>query len=175
MGTASVSGNGSYGPSVGFTPPSAGNYWWYASYGGDTKNNTAASACGASMAETVVTARPPNTAAPAPPAKAPPAACHSARSITLHVYLPRRERLRSATIALNGKRAKTLKHGRRRVTISLTGAAAGTYTVTIRATTTNGRHLSGRRVYHTCLNVPLAGHDSLVVRALTAGRPGQRA
>ena len=31
----------------------AGDYWWYASYGGDTNNNTATSTCGAGMSETV--------------------------------------------------------------------------------------------------------------------------
>ena len=56
VGTATVSGNGAYNPSGGFTPPSAGDYWWYARYGGDPDNNPANSACGAAMAETVVTA-----------------------------------------------------------------------------------------------------------------------
>ncbi len=56
VGTASVSGNGTYGPSAGFTPSSAGDYWWYASYGGDTNNNPASSTCGAGMSETVVAA-----------------------------------------------------------------------------------------------------------------------
>jgi hypothetical protein len=53
VGTASPSDNGSYHPSAGFTPSSAGNYWWYASYDGDVGNNSAASACGGGMAETV--------------------------------------------------------------------------------------------------------------------------
>ena len=55
VGSASVAGNGDYHPADGFTPPSAGDYWWYASYGGDTNNNPATSACGAGMPETVVT------------------------------------------------------------------------------------------------------------------------
>jgi outer membrane protein OmpA-like peptidoglycan-associated protein len=54
VGTASVTGNSTYNPSAGFTPSSAGDYWWYASYGGDSNNNAADSTCGASMAETVV-------------------------------------------------------------------------------------------------------------------------
>ena len=53
-----VSGNGTYHPGYPFTPETAGHYWWYASYSGDVKNNPAASRCGASMAETVVTASP---------------------------------------------------------------------------------------------------------------------
>jgi Regulator of Chromosome Condensation (RCC1) repeat protein len=56
VGTASVSGNGSYQPSAGFTPPSPGEYWWYASYGGDASDEPAASTCGALMAQTLVAA-----------------------------------------------------------------------------------------------------------------------
>ena len=56
VGAANASGNGSYSPSTGFTPGSAGDYWWYASYDGDSNNNSANSGCGASMAETVVSA-----------------------------------------------------------------------------------------------------------------------
>ena len=54
VGTASVSGSGSYHPSAGFTPPSPGDYWWYASYGGEPATST----CGAGMAETSVLQRP---------------------------------------------------------------------------------------------------------------------
>ena len=41
-----VTGNATYHPTAGFTPGAAGNYWWYASYGGDANNNTATSTCG---------------------------------------------------------------------------------------------------------------------------------
>ena len=60
VGSASVSGNGTYHPAAGFTPASPGDYWWYAGYSGDSANNSAASACGPGMAETVV----PDTSAP---------------------------------------------------------------------------------------------------------------
>ena len=49
-----VNGNATYHPSAGYTPTGAGDYWWYASYGGDANNNTATSTCGATMSETVV-------------------------------------------------------------------------------------------------------------------------
>ena len=52
MGTATVAGNATYNPSAGYTPTGAGDYWWYASYGGDTNNNTATSTCGSTMSET---------------------------------------------------------------------------------------------------------------------------
>ena len=49
-----VNGNATYHPTAGFRPPATGNYWWYASYGGDANNNAATSTCGAGMSETVV-------------------------------------------------------------------------------------------------------------------------
>ena len=39
-------GNGTYTPSAGYTPTGSGNYWWYASYGGDANNSAATSTCG---------------------------------------------------------------------------------------------------------------------------------
>jgi YVTN family beta-propeller protein len=54
VGAASVSGDGSYSPSAGFTPSHAGDYWWYASYAGDSNNHAANSGCGGAMAETIV-------------------------------------------------------------------------------------------------------------------------
>jgi hypothetical protein len=53
-GTISVSGNRAYHPSASITPGAAGTYWWYAGYSGDLGDNAAASACGTSMAKTVV-------------------------------------------------------------------------------------------------------------------------
>jgi len=67
VGTASVSGGGFYQPSAGFTPPSPGEYWWYASYGGDVGDNPSASTCGARMAETTVVPKTtPNLSASGP-------------------------------------------------------------------------------------------------------------
>jgi hypothetical protein len=59
VGTATAHGDGTYNPSAGFTPPSAGNYWWYSTYAGDTQNASSGSTCGAGMAETVVAPKPP--------------------------------------------------------------------------------------------------------------------
>jgi hypothetical protein len=66
VGTAAVSSNGSYHPSSGFKPVKAGDYWWYASYDGDVGDNPAASACGSSMAKTVVDTGPPTIKLTAP-------------------------------------------------------------------------------------------------------------
>jgi hypothetical protein len=49
-----VSGNATYHPSAGFTPSSAGIYWWYASYGGDANNSASSSLCGSPIASTYV-------------------------------------------------------------------------------------------------------------------------
>ena len=49
-----MSGNGSYSPSSGFTPSTAGTYWWYASYAGDSNNGASNSGCGSGMIKTVV-------------------------------------------------------------------------------------------------------------------------
>jgi PKD repeat protein len=54
VGTAAVAGNGTYHPSAGFTPPSGGKYFWYASYGGNGRNAASASTCGSGMAFTTV-------------------------------------------------------------------------------------------------------------------------
>jgi hypothetical protein len=58
VGSGDASGVTGIHPSAGFTPASAGDYWWYASYGGDSGNNPASSPCGAGMPETVVAAAP---------------------------------------------------------------------------------------------------------------------
>jgi hypothetical protein len=64
VGSASVNGNGTYQPSAGFTPPSPGEYWWYASYGGAAGDEPASSACGPLMAQTSVAAAPTNPPSP---------------------------------------------------------------------------------------------------------------
>jgi hypothetical protein len=60
VGTTTVSGNDTYSPPSGFTPSQAGDYWWYASYDGDSNNNPADSGCGAAMTETAVAAASPS-------------------------------------------------------------------------------------------------------------------
>ena len=61
-----VAGNATYNPSAGYTPGAAGDYWWYASYGGDANNNTATSTCGSTMSETVVAKAAPTITATGP-------------------------------------------------------------------------------------------------------------
>ncbi len=54
VGTVPAGGNGRYRFSSGFTPSSPGNYWWYATYSGDSKNAAATSTCGSGMSGTTV-------------------------------------------------------------------------------------------------------------------------
>jgi len=66
VGTATVSGNGTYHPSAGFTPASPGTYWWYASYGGDSGDSASSSTCGAGMTATTVSNAATTTTVAAP-------------------------------------------------------------------------------------------------------------
>jgi hypothetical protein len=56
VGSAGVSGHSPVSPTGSFVPSAAGDYWWFASYGGDTLDDPSATACGAGMPETVVAA-----------------------------------------------------------------------------------------------------------------------
>jgi N-acetylneuraminic acid mutarotase len=76
LGSAAVSGNATYHPTAAFSASSAGDYWWYASYAGDSNNDPAASTCGPGMTETVLTPVAP----PAPSAGAPHAQISSPTS-----------------------------------------------------------------------------------------------
>ena len=66
VGTPGVSGNGGYHPSAGFTPTTAGDYWWYASYDGDAHNPASHSRCGAGMVSTMVSPAPPSASITTP-------------------------------------------------------------------------------------------------------------
>jgi hypothetical protein len=69
VGTATVTGNNTYHPSGGFTPVTgAGNYWWTATYGGDTSNPSVSTPCGPGMSETTVAAVQPSLSLSAPAA-----------------------------------------------------------------------------------------------------------
>jgi hypothetical protein len=82
IGTASVSGNGAYNPSVGFTPSVAGNYWLYASYAGDANNNSAASACPPGVGLEIVVAKASPTLSLAAPASGTAGSAVAASAIT---------------------------------------------------------------------------------------------
>ncbi len=110
-------GNGTYHSSAGYTPTAAGDYWWYASYGGDTNNNTAprpvARACprpsSPRSSPTVTATGPRRPARSTPPyattaitsTLAPPApASNASGTITFKVFGPQR---RAPTTCTTGR------------------------------------------------------------------------
>ena len=68
IGTATVTGNGTYNSNVGFTPNVAGNYWLYAAYGGDLNNQAAGSPCPPGAAQKILVAKAAPTLTAAAPA-----------------------------------------------------------------------------------------------------------
>jgi hypothetical protein len=66
IGSATVAGAGPYTSSAGFTPSAVGDYWWYASYGGDGSNSATSSGCGSHLVELVVSKATPTLTLTAP-------------------------------------------------------------------------------------------------------------
>ena len=130
VGDASVSGAGSYSPSATFTPPSPGDYWWYASYAGDAGSIPAASSCGAAMAKTTVGAAPPPVPPPPPPPPAPPAAPPPpGGGAPLDVADLKRRLLRALAPTGSAAKLKTLRQ-RGGFTSSFKAPVAGKLTIT---------------------------------------------
>jgi hypothetical protein len=77
-------------------------------------------------------------------------ACHSRRHVTIRLRVGRADRLRSARVLVNGRRARAA-HGRRSVLLDLSGRLAGRYTIRIYARTARGRALQTIRRYRTCV------------------------
>jgi hypothetical protein len=146
VGTAAVSGDGTYHPAAGFTPAAAGDYWWYVSYAGDTRNSPAASPCGASMAETVVTS-PSSPGTPNPPSGPGGGGVPTA----------------TATAAVLSSSANPSVSGQR-----------VTYTATISPAPDGGtvRFLAGGQPLAGCAAVPVDPGHGTVTCAGTSARPG---
>jgi hypothetical protein len=147
VGTAAVSGDGTYHPSAGFTPAAAGDYWWYVSYAGDMHNSPAASPCGAAMAETVVSApsSPGGLSSPSGPAGGSPTPTATATSVVLSS---------SANPSVSGQRV--------------------TYTAAISPAPDGGtvRFLAGGRPLAGCAAVPVDPGHGTATCAGTSPRPG---
>src|SRR4051794_22473357 len=73
--------------------------------------------------------------------------CASRRSF--HIRL--RKGLRSASVLVNGRRAKVARGKRLRATINLRGLPKGTFRVVVTGRTAKGRVLHSARTYHTCV------------------------
>ncbi len=78
------------------------------------------------------------------------ATCKSRRRFTIRLRLPAGLTVRSATVAVGGRKFKLRSLNPPTAHVDLRKLPAGRYTARIRAVTTTGRVLTGTRVYHTC-------------------------
>jgi hypothetical protein len=76
--------------------------------------------------------------------------CVSRRRLTIHLHPGAGQRLRSVTVAVNGKPVRILHGSRSRVPINLAGLPRGRFRVTVTAVTTTGQRLTVTRHYRTC-------------------------
>lgn len=77
-------------------------------------------------------------------------ACISRRKFTIRVRkLPGVTFVR-ARVKVRNRLVKTVKRSRITAPVTLTGLPKGRYSVSITATTDDGRTVTGRRTYHTC-------------------------
>ena len=96
--------------------------------------------------------------APAPAGRRPRARCSarssaavlSRRQFTIRIRQHKGARIAKATVILHGKAIKTVKGKRVTAPIVLRGLPKGTFSLRIRAVTTEGKVLQGTRTYHTC-------------------------
>jgi hypothetical protein len=77
-------------------------------------------------------------------------ACVSRRSFTIRIRRLAGITWVRAVVIVNGKRVKTVKRSRITAAVNLTGLPKGRFTVSITATATDGRTVTGQRRYHTC-------------------------
>jgi hypothetical protein len=117
-----------------------------------------------STAEPTATPAPPTPGAPAPPADLDPngtvtaeelfslpssKTCLSKRRLRVRVRAKPGVKVRSVRVYVNQKRMSTSKG--KKATIDLRGLPRGTVRVTLRATLSNGRTLTLKRTYRTCV------------------------
>lgn len=170
VGTAAVSGSGTYQPSTGYTPTTAGTYYWYASYSGDAGDQPANSGCGSGMASTVVAPAAP-AVAPAAPAVAP------AASIAVVPASLSNVRISPSTASIAGRkvRGKCAKPTHKsasakqcdlpiKLSVGYTLNAATTVTFTVHGSTP-GRKVGAKCVAQTSSN----DHKKRCTRALRGG------
>ena len=80
--------------------------------------------------------------------------CRSLRSFTIRLRRPRRGRIRSARVFVDGKRVRVIRGRRLRARVDLRGLPKGRYTVRVVVITTRGRRIVERRRYRTCIPNP---------------------
>jgi hypothetical protein len=91
---------------------------------------------------------PPAAAAPA---SSSPGPCRSRRAFRIRLREPRRGRLRSASVYIDGRRVRVVSGRLLRAPVDLRGLPAGRHVVKVVARTTTGRTLTRARRYRTCV------------------------
>ena len=76
--------------------------------------------------------------------------CVSRRSFRVRVRAPKGQRLRRATVIVNGKPRATRRGRKLSLPVNLRGLPRGTIRVRIVATTTRGKRVVSERRYRTC-------------------------
>ena len=138
------------------TAPPAGEHPILAAYSGTPSTPTQAGCLPSISAPTTLTTKSP--ALSQAEALVRPRACQSARHFTIHLQLPRQQKLLSAHVYVDHKLAKTLTDGTRSYHLNLRGRPYSTVIVTLTATEAGGRQVTGERIYHTCRAHKLPGH-----------------
>ncbi|HEX6944934.1 MAG TPA: hypothetical protein VF196_02000, partial [Casimicrobiaceae bacterium] len=77
--------------------------------------------------------------------------CRSRRDFSIRLRQPRRGRIRTARVYVNGKQVKVLRGRRLRSRVDLRGLPASRYTVRVVVTTTRGQRIVSTRRYRTCI------------------------
>ncbi|MGA8746084.1 MAG: hypothetical protein WB507_09490 [Solirubrobacterales bacterium] len=90
-------------------------------------------------------------------------ACVKRRKLRIRLHDPKNDPLKTVAVRLDGgtvhRLAKLKRHGSTvTATLSLQGIAVSSFTVTVKATTVLGDHLSGKRTYHSCSGKLLGPH-----------------
>jgi hypothetical protein len=177
VGGGNASGVTGIHPSAGFTPARAGDYWWYATYRGDSSNNPAASSCGAGMPETVVAVSSTQNAGKSVLAPGKPKAsgqrvsdtmtCRGggACSVTLKLTATEKVKRRGKGEAHRHK-LKTLVLGSKSATI----AAGQIKTITVPLNATGKRLLAHHHVLVAKLSVALHGKTVAIYTVTLRGR-----
>ncbi len=108
------------------------------------------------------TVEPEPTPTPTAQTPAPPApqgavqgqtqrSCTSKRVFRIRIRVPRGKKARSAVVRVNHKKVKVVRGKRLRAPVRLRGLPKGKFTVKITVRLTNGKKITGKRTYHTCI------------------------
>ncbi len=76
--------------------------------------------------------------------------CASRRAFSIRIRKVPGVTFVKATVKVNGKQVKAIKRARISAPVDLKGLPKGSFTVSITATASDGRTVTGKRVYKTC-------------------------